>query len=200
MIVDNADRDVGMATDRFLEAGIDIPKELPYQTPVPKRKFSLIGRKEQGLGGTSPATSLSSLAKASSNTMINFSRVKSLHKKIKPRRRSFAVSSKSLRITVPKYSPDKCSTAPVFEEKNEKSNQFVFSSCPNLTRRRASADALTVFEQNLKNDIELGIPPKSPNILAKRKSTIKEETEEEVIHAEIELNCFTNEGFENRNP
>ena len=72
MIVDNADRDVGMATDPFLEAGIDIPKELPYQTPVMKRKFSLIRKKEHG---PSPSTSISSLAKDSSNTMISFHRL-----------------------------------------------------------------------------------------------------------------------------
>ena len=29
---------------------------------------------------------------------------------------------------------------------------------------------------------------------------IKEETEDEITHAEIELNAFVNEGFENRNP
>jgi len=31
MIVDEADRDMEMAADPFLEAGIDIPQELPYQ-------------------------------------------------------------------------------------------------------------------------------------------------------------------------
>ena len=40
MIVGDADRDLEMATDPFLEAGIDIPNELPYQTPMAKKKFS----------------------------------------------------------------------------------------------------------------------------------------------------------------
>ncbi len=31
MIVDDADRDLEIVTDPFLEAGIDIPKELPYK-------------------------------------------------------------------------------------------------------------------------------------------------------------------------
>ena len=112
MIVDDADRDVGMATDPFLEAGIDIPKELPYQTPtvqVMKRKFSLIGKKEQGFSGPSPATSISSIAKDSSNTMVNFKQL-NFHKKIKPRR-SFVLSSKNLRICVPKHFNNKNSTA-----------------------------------------------------------------------------------------
>ena len=42
MIVDEADKDIAMAKDPFLEAGIDIPEELPYQpTPVIKRKMSI---------------------------------------------------------------------------------------------------------------------------------------------------------------
>ena len=73
MIVDDAEEEVDMATDPFLEAGIVIPKELPYQTPIMKRKFSLIRKKEHG---PSPATSISSLAKDSSNTMISFNRLK----------------------------------------------------------------------------------------------------------------------------
>jgi hypothetical protein len=31
MIVDEADRDIELSADPFLEAGIDIPKELPYK-------------------------------------------------------------------------------------------------------------------------------------------------------------------------
>jgi hypothetical protein len=38
MIVDNDDKDMDMIKDPFLEAGIDIPKELPYQTPITQRK------------------------------------------------------------------------------------------------------------------------------------------------------------------
>ena len=35
MIVDEADTDIAMAEDPFLEAGINIPEELPYQ-PTPQ--------------------------------------------------------------------------------------------------------------------------------------------------------------------
>ena len=38
MIVDNDDKNMDMIKDRFLEAGIDIPKDLPFQTPVTQRK------------------------------------------------------------------------------------------------------------------------------------------------------------------
>ena len=38
MIVDNDDKAMDMIKDPFLEAGIDIPKELPYQTPITQRK------------------------------------------------------------------------------------------------------------------------------------------------------------------
>jgi hypothetical protein len=31
MIVDEADRDIELSADPFLEAGIDIPKELPFK-------------------------------------------------------------------------------------------------------------------------------------------------------------------------
>ena len=38
MIVDNDDKDMDMIKDPFLEAGIDIPKDLPFQTPLTQRK------------------------------------------------------------------------------------------------------------------------------------------------------------------
>ena len=41
MIVDEADSDIEMVKDPFLEAGIDIPEELPYQE---SRKSSIISR------------------------------------------------------------------------------------------------------------------------------------------------------------
>ena len=92
-----------------------------------------------------------------------------------------------------------CNTAPVFEEMNENSNQFIFPN-PCQIKRGASADALVVFEQSFKNDVELEVEPKSPNILLKRKSTIEEETEEEIKNAGIEMNSFKNEEFEKSNP
>jgi hypothetical protein len=39
MIVDEADRDIELSADPFLEAGIDIPKELPYKTPTLRMKI-----------------------------------------------------------------------------------------------------------------------------------------------------------------
>ena len=49
MIVDEADRDIDMAADPFLEAGIDIPKELPYQErkPTLKMKISSYSHRDQ---------------------------------------------------------------------------------------------------------------------------------------------------------
>ena len=41
MIVDEADSDIEMVKDPFLEAGIDIPEELPYQE---SRKSTIISR------------------------------------------------------------------------------------------------------------------------------------------------------------
>ena len=69
MIVDDADRDLEMTTDPFLEAGIDIPRELPYQTPAVKRKLSILSRRSSKR--VSHAGSVASLAKAASNTTIN---------------------------------------------------------------------------------------------------------------------------------
>ena len=57
MIVDCADTDTEMSTDPFLEAGIDIPKELPYQTPMVKKKFSIIKRRDSKMNEPSPANS-----------------------------------------------------------------------------------------------------------------------------------------------
>ena len=41
MIVDESDSDIEMVQDPFLEAGIDIPEELPYQE---SRKSTIISR------------------------------------------------------------------------------------------------------------------------------------------------------------
>ena len=41
MIVDNAECDLDMVADPFLEAGIEIPEELPQKTPATKRKTSI---------------------------------------------------------------------------------------------------------------------------------------------------------------
>ena len=90
MIVGDADRDLEMATDPFLEAGIDIPNELPYQTPMAKKKFSglSLNRKDVKTSRTSPPSSMSSLANASLSTMININNnIKNFDRKIGPRKR-----------------------------------------------------------------------------------------------------------------
>ena len=38
MIVDEAEADLEMAEDPFLEAGISIPEDLPYSTQLPRKK------------------------------------------------------------------------------------------------------------------------------------------------------------------
>ena len=46
--MDEADRDMDMAADPFLEAGIDIPKELPYQKKpklTPKLRMKINSRR-----------------------------------------------------------------------------------------------------------------------------------------------------------
>lgn len=84
IIVDEADRDMDMAADPFLEAGIDIPKELPYQKKpklTPKLRMKINSRRNsaaEGLDGVSVVggggTVAPSLVRATSNTMISISR------------------------------------------------------------------------------------------------------------------------------
>ena len=47
MIVDEADTDIEMVKDPFLEAGIDIPKELPYQESRKSTITSRFSKKHQ---------------------------------------------------------------------------------------------------------------------------------------------------------
>ena len=76
MIVDDAERDVEMAKDPFLEAGIDIPSELPYQTPTVTRKFSVMGKRIHKINGpdldsVSCQLPVASLAKSGSNSLVS---------------------------------------------------------------------------------------------------------------------------------
>ena len=57
--------------DPFLEAGIDIPKDLPYQpTPAVNRKGSIFGGSQQKIDAIPRTESVVSLAKTSATTMI----------------------------------------------------------------------------------------------------------------------------------
>ena len=87
--MDEADRDMDMAADPFLEAGIDIPKELPYQKkkPTPKLKMKINSRRnsivDQGVDAVSiGGGSVASVAKATSNTMISISRLQQFRRKL----------------------------------------------------------------------------------------------------------------------
>ena len=114
MIVDDADRDLEMTTDPFLEAGIDIPRELPYQTPLVKRKHSFLSRKSSRR--VSQNGSVSSLAKATSSTAINI--LASSAKKTRPRRnKSSASLTNNLQVSIPKTFPASSNTGPVLSKK-----------------------------------------------------------------------------------
>ena len=58
MIVDEADTDIEMVKDPFLEAGIDIPEELPYQESRKSTVTSRFSKKHQSnrLSGTDLST------------------------------------------------------------------------------------------------------------------------------------------------
>ena len=195
MIVDCADTAAEMATDPFLEAGIDIPKELPYQTPVVKKKFSIIRRRDSKMNEPSPANSCVSLARSSSNAMqININQLKNFHKKLAPRRRK-STETKTLQLEigdVPKHFYDLSSTAPVVPcEKSNGSSHFLFQKVQGDLKRSQSVAPSIVVIKPLENvgqsentkletiNLSKG-PPKSPAMLKKKVSAIFEESEEEV--------------------
>ena len=212
MIVDCADTDTEMATDPFLEAGIDIPKELPYQTPVVKKKFSIIRRRDSKTNEPSPANSCVSLARSSSNAMqININQLKKINKKLAPRRRKSTETNTSdlcLEIgDIPKHFYDLSNTAPVVpcEKSNGSSLQFPFQKVqPDLKRSQSVAPSIVVikpvpnFEQseNKSETIKVSkVPHKSPSLLKKRVSSIFEESEEDAngeknVDVDIESKVF----------
>lgn len=207
MIVDCADSDAEMATDPFLEAGIDIPKELPYQTPVVKKKFSIIKRRDSNINEPSPANSCVSLARSSSNAMqININQLKKFHKKLAPRRRKSTDTKTSdlcLEIVdIPKHFYDLSSTAPVVPcEKSNGSFQFQKIQV-DLKRSQSDAPSIVVIKplpnvgqsENKSETIKVSkVPHKTPPLLKKRVSSIFEESEENAdgeknVEADIESN------------
>ena len=209
MIVDCADTATEMATDPFLEAGIDIPKELPYQTPVVKKKFSIIRRRDSKMNKPSPANSCVSLARSSSNAMqININQLKNFHKKLAPKRRKSSTETKTLQLEIgdiPKHFYDLSSTAPVVPcEKSNGSSHFLFQKVQgDLKRSQSVAPSIVVIKplenvgqsENTKlQTINLSKePPKSPALLKKKVSAIFEKSEEEVegeknVDVDIESN------------
>ncbi len=82
MIVDEADRDIDMAADPFLEAGIDIPKELPYQERKQSLRIKMSNAKNQDPDNLSVTGSLASLAKGSSHTMTAITRLQNFRRKL----------------------------------------------------------------------------------------------------------------------
>jgi hypothetical protein len=76
MIVDEADRDIELSADPFLEAGIDIPKELPYKTPTLRMK--IIQENGDQLNNLSTAGSVASVVKNSASA--SFVRIARLNK------------------------------------------------------------------------------------------------------------------------
>lgn len=82
MIVDEADRDIEMAADPFLEAGIDIPKELPYRERKTSLRMKISGRNnDPNSDNLSIAGSVASAARATSNTMISITRLQQFRRK-----------------------------------------------------------------------------------------------------------------------
>ena len=212
MIVDCADTDTEMSTDPFLEAGIDIPKELPYQTPMVKKKFSIIKRRDSKMNEPSPANSCISLARSSSSAMqININQMKNFHKKFAPSRRRKSTETQTLQLEigeVPKDFYDLSKTAPVVscEKSNGSSLQFPFQKVqPDLKRSQSVAPSIVVIKpvpnveqsENKSETIKVvsKVPHKSPSLLRKRVSSIFEESEEdpdgeknENVEADIDSN------------
>lgn len=84
MIVDDADREVEMADDPFLEAGIDIPKELPYKKSVKIRISRSISNNVEPGDLDSMAGSVSSNIQRSykdSLSILNLTRFKAFRRK-----------------------------------------------------------------------------------------------------------------------
>ena len=80
MIVDDADRDIEMAADPFLEAGIDIPKELPYRN-LKRSRTRVISQMQDPGDNLSTAGSVASFARGASSTMTAINKLNQFRKK-----------------------------------------------------------------------------------------------------------------------
>merc|ERR1712008_166646 len=165
MIVDDPEKETDLAADPFLKAGIDIPKELPYQTPLlpRKRNGSIFGStifraSEQG-DNLSRASSVVSLAKATANTMVNKKPLKNFKKHFRPitstkytkvkrndstKNANLINENKTLNIDIPTHFYDLSSTAPVAGS-NAKDGEFAF---PDLPSRAKSTTTIALVNEN----------------------------------------------------
>ena len=207
MIVDDPEKETDLAADPFLKAGIDIPKELPYQTPLlpRKRNGSIFGStifraSEQG-DNLSRASSVVSLAKATADTMVNKKPLKNFKKHFRPTtntkytkvKRSHSTKNanlinenKALRIDIPTHFYDLSSTAPI-PGSNAKDGKFAFPDPP----RAQSTTTIALVNEN-KCDTE-NVDELTQNLLSPRQAeenplrlsnnlptfTIEEEEEDE---------------------
>ena len=85
LIVDEADQEMEIVSDPFLDAGIDIPKELPYVTPHNRPK-SLMQRWRSM--SSVPTVTADNASEITRNTAKSISTVRRLNKSVKKLRRS----------------------------------------------------------------------------------------------------------------
>ena len=171
MIVDDPEpKESDLSTDPFLKAGIEIPKELPYQTPSLQRKRSVFGTSpfmnkvnDQG-DNLSRASSVVSLAKATANTMVNKKPLKNFKKHFGPitstkntkvkRKNSVENANlinenKTLNADIPTHFYDLSSTAPV-PGSNAKDGKFAFPDPP--SRAKSTTTIALVNENKCDNE------------------------------------------------
>ena len=171
MIVDDPEpKESDLSTDPFLKAGIEIPKELPYQTPSLQRKRSVFGTSpftnkvnDQG-DNLSRASSVVSLAKATANTMVNKKPLKNFKKHFGPitstkntkvkRKNSVENANlinenKTLNADIPTHFYDLSSTAPV-PGSNAKDGKFAFPDPP--SRAKSTTTVALVNENKCDNE------------------------------------------------
>ena len=200
MIVDDPEKETNLSADPFLKAGIEIPKELPYQSPSlqRKRKGSIFGssifmNNDQG-NNLSKASSVASLAKATVNTMVKKKPLKNLNKHFRPKytkvKRNDSTKNeknKTLDIDVPTHFYDLSSTAPV-PGSNAKDGKFAFP-VPSRPSKATSTTTIALVNENKRDNENVDqltqnlLSPKqgeeNPSRLSNNLPTITIEEEEE---------------------
>ena len=174
MIVDDPEKETDLSADPFLKAGIEIPKELPYQTPSLQRK-----RKESMNQGDnlSRASSVVSLAKATANTMVNKKPLKNFKKHFRPitstkytkvktndsaQNANLINENKTLNIDIPTHFNDLSSTAPV-PGSNAKDEKFAFPDPPSKAKSTTTIALVNENKRDNENVDELTQNLLSPN-------------------------------------
>ena len=166
MIVDEADTDIAMAEDPFLEAGINIPEELPYQpTPQVTRR----PRRPSIQSLTSISKTLNSFKNKTSTAADDSSKTNSSTNHLASFRKKFVSSGESFNITQ-SSSPvkDMCSTAPeisnspddkkfVFPTSTMHSKKNTHRSSPNMKRTNSHipfGTQISVISSSIKEEDE----------------------------------------------